>query len=130
MYSIGDDFNTPAMYQDLASSSMNMMPIGGMYGGGMYGGMNPMMGGMYSNLGTTRLRNQPSDDIYVANKNKEKKDTNFMKKAALVLTALVAVGFIGPIGKYVKNAGGITKLIKTGCSNIATKMKNIFKTTP
>ncbi len=100
---IGNNFDTPVVYQDLANYTMNpMMSPLGMYGGGMYGGM---YGADMSYLGHVQLRPQPDHDkVQLMNKrNEECKET--FKKSVLAIGAILLLGFIPRIYKGIKKSG-------------------------
>ncbi len=98
---IGENFNTPLMYQDLANSTMGPMYMHGIYGGGMY---SPL-------LGDVRLARQLDHDKFQVINKKEKEGTNTMKLAGAALAIILAIGGIGRVRKGIKAAGGFTKYI-------------------
>lgn len=103
---IGNNFDTPIMYQDLANSTMSpfSMPIA------------PAT----SYLGGVRLPRQlDHDKLEIINK-KEKQDKKNFKKALILIGSCLALGFIPGIRKNITKAGGIGKYI----SNKWTSFKN------
>ena len=119
---IGNDFDTPIMYQDLANYSMGPMSMP------MMGGMMPgMMGGLNTSyLGGTRITPQlDHDKVEIMNrKNKEAKNT--AKNVAIALGVIFLAGFIPYFRKKITSAGGIKKYL----SNSWNSFKNLFKSTP
>ncbi len=101
MNSIGDDFLIPSMYRDLGSMSVDYMasPFGMPYGG------------YYSALGGVRLRPQADEDKFISMETKDRHDRNNAKKVLMILGGLIALTFVGPLYKSVKNAGGISKFV-------------------
>ncbi|MBO6087805.1 hypothetical protein J6P92_05620 [bacterium] len=109
---LGNDFDTPIMYQDLANYSMGPMSMP------MMGGMMP---GMYpSYLGGTQMPRQlDHDKVEIINKkNREAKNT--AKKVAIALGVILLAGFIPYFRKNIKAAGGI----KNYLSNAWQSFKN------
>ena len=106
---IGNDFETPIMYQDLANYSMGPMitPFGGM--------TNPYNTNMLR--GTTMPRQLDADKIEIM-KQKENQDKSTFKKAAIALGVILAAGFI----PFVRNG------IKNG--NLWQSVKDLFKSSP
>ena len=113
---LGNDFDTPIMYQDLANYTMSpMSPIGF--------GMNPAMGvgpmgtigtGGYntSYLGGIQVKPQPDKDSVEIMNRKNQECYSTLKKVALTAGALFLLGFIPYFGKQIKKSGGIISYIK------------------
>ena len=144
---LGNDFDTPIMYQDLANYTMTPMSFG----------MNPMMGapiggigGGYntSYLGGIQIKSQPDKDSVEIMNRKRKEGYSTFKKVAITAAALALVGFIPYFRKQIKGSGGIISYIKnlwkkpqpkvsgwqkfktnvkSGCSKAYNKVKNLFK---
>lgn len=113
---IGDDFNTPIMYQDLANSTMGTMPYTtgippAMYGYGMGG---------TSYLGGTQMRQQPDRDKVEIMRQKENQDKSTLKKALWILGGAIALGSIPVLRKSIKKAGGLKKYVQSCWNSIKT----------
>ena len=127
---VGDNFNVPIMYQDLANSTMGPlnMPFGGIYGTGM-----PVSGYNTSYLGGVQMQQQPDRDKLVIKNKKENEDKNTLKKALGVLALVVGLGCIPILRKGIKKAGGVIpylkKLWKGNNTSVMTKIKNWFSAT-
>lgn len=98
---IGNNFDTPVVYQDLANYTMNpMMSPLGMYGGGMYGGM---YGANVSYLGHVQLRPQPDHDkVQIMNKKNQEGKRNF-KRAMIAIGLMIVGSFIPSVFRGIKN---------------------------
>ena len=132
---IGDNFNVPIMYQDLANSTMGPlnMSLGGMRGVGMPIGSSSYLGGV-------RMQQQPDRDKLEIKHKKENEDKNTFKKAMGVLALAVGIACIPSLRKSIKKAGGISKYLKNKWDGIVDyvngnntkvsfwqKIKNKFK---
>lgn len=108
----GDDFLTPVIYQDLASASMQPMPMLGMLGGGCNTNL----------LGGVKMPEQLDNDRYQKMQDKEKKDMNLLKKVGLAVLVLGGIGFLkfAPIKKWVSSK----------YTQVADWCKNLFKSKP
>ena len=115
---IGNDFDTPIMYQDLANYSMGPMSMPQTFG--MMPGMNT------SYLGGTQITPQlDHDKVEIMNrKNKEAKKT--AKNVAIALGIIFLAGFIPYFRKKITSAGGFKKYLSNGWDS----SKNLFKSTP
>jgi hypothetical protein len=104
---IGNDFDTPIMYQDLGNYTMNpmTMPFGGMTSSSYLGGVQ-----MPRRLDHDKLE-------LINHKNKEGNST--FKKAMLGIGACLLLGYIPVLRKGITKAGGI-----------GNYLKNLFKSTP
>ena len=126
---IGDNFNVPIMYQDLANSAMGPlnMPFGGMIGTGIPYGYNT------SYLGGVQMQRQPDKDKLVIQNQKENEDKNTLKIALGVLALAAGLGCIPIVRKGIKKAGGVIpylkKLWKGNNTSVMTKIKNWFSAT-
>ena len=88
---IGDDFNTPIMYQDLANSTMGPMPytVGvPMTNGYITGGYGRSL------LGGAKMRRQLDNDKIEIMNQKEKQDKSTLKIALWVIGGALALGSI------------------------------------
>ena len=114
---IGNDFDTPIMYQDLANYSMGPMntPMSG-----MYGGMYP------SYLGGTQMPRQLDHDKIEIKNRKDNEAKHTAKNVAIALGVILLAGFIPYFRKNIKAAGGIKKYL----SNSWQSFKNLFKSAP
>ncbi len=113
---IGDNFNIPIMYQDLANSTMGPlnMSLGGLPGIGMPGVGMPG-GGYVGNspyLGGVKMRQQPDMDKLIIKNKKENEDKNTFKKALGVIALVIGLASIPPLRKSIKNAGGLVSYMK------------------
>ena len=110
----GDDFITPITNQDLASTSMQPMPL---IGFGM-----PL--GMYNTnlLGGVKMHTQPDKDLYRNMQEKESKDMSLLKKVGLAI--LLMGGFAMIKFKPIK------EWISTKSSKFSNWCKNLFKKKP
>lgn len=120
---IGDDFNTPIMYQDLANSTMGPMPytVGvPMTNGYITGGYGRSL------LGGTKMRRQLDNDKIEIMNQKEKQDKSTFKIALWVIGGALALGSIPVLRNSIKKAGGFKKYAK----NCWTSLKNFVKGTP
>ena len=119
---IGNDFDTPIMYQDLANYSMGPMSMPMMPGmmPGMVGGMNT------SYLGGTRISPQLDHDKVEIINRKENEAKNTAKKVAIALGVIFLAGFIPYFRKKITSAGGIKKYLSNGWDSF----KNMFKSNP
>lgn len=117
---VGDNFNVPIMYQDLANSTMGPlnMPFGGIYGTGM-----PVSGYNTSYLGGVQMQQQPDRDKLVIKNKKENEDKNTLKKALGVLALVVGLGCIPILRKGIKKAGGFGKYMKNKWADITDFFK-------
>lgn len=108
----GDDFLTPVMYQDLASASMQPMPMIGM--SGRIGNTNL--------LGGVKMQEDLDKDRFQAMQDKEKKDMNLLKKAGIAILVLAGLGFVkfAPIKKW----------ISAKFTKVSNWCKNLFKSKP
>ena len=106
---IGNDFETPIMYQDLANYSMGPMvaPFGWM--------TNPYSTNMLH--GTAMPRQLDADKVEIM-KQKENQDKSTFKKAAIALGVILAAGFIPFVRKGIKNG------------NLWQSVKDLFKSGP
>ncbi len=116
---IGDNFNVPIMYQDLANSAMGQlnMPFGGMYGVGM------PLGGYNTYLGGVQMPQQPDRDKLVVKNKKENEDKNTFKKALGVLAIAVGLACIPALRKSIKKAGGFSQYMKNKWDGIVDFVK-------
>lgn len=136
---IGDNYNVPIMYQDLANSTMGPlnMPLGGICGIGM-----PPVGYNTSYLGGVQMQRQPDRDKLVIKDKKENEDKNTFKKALGVLAVVVGLACIPALRKSIKKAGGFNQYMKNKWEGIVDffkgnnnkvswwqKVKNKFKRT-
>lgn len=110
---IGDNFNVPIMYQDLANSTMGPlnMSLGGMPGVGMPIGSSSYLGGV-------RMQQQPDRDKLEIKHKKENEDKNTFKKAIGVLALAVGIACIPVLRKSIKNAGGLSSYMKDKWSGL------------
>ncbi len=126
MTGIGENAYTPLMHQDLASSSFGMMsyPMMGMgYGMGM--GMPAIQRTTY--LNGTKMKSQAESDEFLKRQDEQdKKDLSLLKKALLVFGGCVLLGFIPPLRKSIKNAGGIGKFCSNQWNKVVNWAKNLF----
>lgn len=110
----GDDFITPITNQDLASVSMQPMPLVGF-------GM-PL--GMYNTnlLGGVKMHTSPDKDIYRNMQEKEAKDMSLLKKVGIAILVMGGIAMIkfAPIAKWVSSK----------YSKAADWFKNLFKKKP
>lgn len=127
---IGNNFDTPVMYQDLAKSSMPPF-------------LTPMMPATNYLGGVQMPRQLDHDKLEIINK-KRKEDKRNFKRALTVIGACIALGFIPVIRKNITKAGGIGKFIsntwtnfrnwitgtKTAKPSLWQKFKNLFKKKP
>lgn len=107
----GDDLYMPVMYQDLASASMQPMPMLG------------ITGGCNTNyLGGTKIPEQLDKDKFQKMQDKEKKDFGLLKKVGIALLVMAGIGFVrfAPIKKWVT----------TNWSKLTNWCKNLFKSKP
>lgn len=100
----GDDFYNPIMYQDLATASMQPMPV--MPGSFYNGGATNMLGGV-------TMSGQLDNDRFQKMQDKEKKDFSLLKKVGLGILAIGALALINfkgignTIGKGFKSVGSV-----------------------
>ena len=115
---IGENFDTPIMYRDLASSTVGPMsfPLGGMYAPGIYPGYA-------AGIGRVRLASQPDKDKFETMNKKDNEGYKTMKYAAIALATIFALGRIGPIRKNIKKAGGISKYLSNKWDNFVDFIK-------
>ena len=111
---IGSNFDTPIMYQDLATSTMPPMTSFGMYGG-MYGGVPHL-------YGIKLPPNLNKDKVELMHK-KDEECKSSVKKALIAIAICFGVGFIPTLRKSIKNAGGIGKFIKNQWNNLVNWVK-------
>ena len=128
---IGNNLDTPIVYQDLATSSMGPMNIG-------------FMGGCPSYLGGVTMKGQlDADKIEIKNK-KEQQDKKTFKTALIALGAIVGLALMPSLFKKCKKLLGISPKtskskfswtsIKNGLYNVTVKplkavgkgIKNLF----
>lgn len=116
----GDDFYNPIMYQDLATASMQPMPV--MPGSFYNGGATNMLGGV-------TMSGQLDNDRFQKMQDKEKKDFSLLKKVGLAILAIGAFALCKSSGgSILKKAGGaIAKPFKAVGSAIAKPFKAIGK---
>lgn len=109
----GDDFFTPVMYQDLASASMQPMPMLGML---------PSGSGNTNLLGGVKMNEQLDKDRVQLMQDKEKKGMTLLKKVGLATLVLGGIGFVkfSPIKKWVSSK----------CTQASNWCKNLLKKTP
>ena len=114
---IGNSFDTPMMYQDLANSTMPPvnLPLGGYYG--TYN---------TSYLGGVQMQRQLDRDKVNIMQQKEQQDNGTMKKVLAAFVIILGLGAIGPVRKGIRKAGGIIPYIKK-LWNEPTLMKTISK---
>lgn len=128
---IGDGFETPIMYQDLANYSMPYMNM-------------PYMMGQNSLIGGVRMAPQLDHDKVDIIKKKENSDKKVFKTALAAIGAMLAIGFIPTIRKGIARSGGVFNYIrsffvrqpappsrmarfKAWCSNKWNSFKNLFR---
>lgn len=106
---IGNDFDTPIMYQDLANYTMGpmSMPFGT--------AVMPYNRSLLN--GTTMQRQLDNDKVEIMNK-KNQQDKSIFKKAVLGIGLVLAAGFIPFICKGIKNG------------NLWQSVKDLFKSAP
>lgn len=128
---IGNNLDTPIVYQDLATSSMGPMNIG-------------FMGGSPSYLGGIKMKRQlDADKIEIKNKKKQQ-DKKAFKIALMALGAIVGLSLMPSLFKKCKKMFGISPQtskskfswtsIKNGLYNVTVKplkavgkgIKNLF----
>lgn len=106
----GDDFYNPIMYQDLATASMQPMPV--MPGSFYNGGATNMLGGV-------TMSGQLDNDRFQKMQDKEKKDFSLLKKVGLGILAIGALALI--------NFKGIGKTIGKGFKSVGSVIAKPFK---
>ena len=106
----GDDFYNPIMYQDLATASMQPMPV--MPGSFYNGGATNMLGGV-------TMSGQLDNDRFQKMQDKEKKDFSLLKKVGLGILAIGALALI--------NFKGIGKTIGKGFKSVGSVIVKPFK---
>lgn len=106
----GDDFYNPIMYQDLATASMQPMPV--MPGSFYNGGATNMLGGV-------TMSGQLDNDRFQKMQDKEKKDFSLLKKVGL---GILAIGVLALI-----NFKGIGKTIGKGFKSVGSVIAKPFK---
>lgn len=115
---IGNDFDIPVMYQDLANYSMGPMS--------MPGGMMPGIMPNTSYLGGTQMPRQLDHDKVEIMNRKDREAKSTAKKVAIALGVILLAGFIPYFRKNITKAGGI----KNYLSNSWNSFKNLFKSNP
>ena len=112
---LGNDFETPIMYQDLANYNMGLMAVPPM---GITGSpyANPYAN---SNLlgGTSMPKQLDKDKIEIMNTKKEQDKSTF-KKVLGILGVCLALGTIPVVRKSIRKAGGIGKYLKNKWTSI------------
>lgn len=106
----GDDFYNPIMYQDLATASMQPMPV--MPGSFYNGGATNLLGGV-------TMSGQLDNDRFQKMQDKEKKDFSLLKKVGLGILAIGALALI--------NFKGIGKTIGKGFKSVGSVIAKPFK---
>lgn len=106
----GDDFYNPIMYQDLATASMQPMPV--MPGSFYNGGATNLLGGV-------TMSGQLDNDRFQKMQDKEKKDFELFKKVGLGILAIGAFALI--------NFKGIGKTIGKGFKSVGSVIAKPFK---
>ena len=106
----GDDFYNPIMYQDLATASMQPMPV--MPGAFYNGGATNLLGGV-------TMSGQLDNDRFQKMQDKEKKDFSLLKKVGLGILAIGALALI--------NFKGIGKTIGNGFKSVGSFIAKPFK---
>lgn len=109
---IGNDFETPIMYQDLANYTMGPMST-------------PFMANPYNTQllgGTSMPRQLDQDKVEIMNK-KEKQDIGNGKKVLGALGAILLIGAIPILRKNIKKAGGIGKYFENKWNSLVNFVK-------
>lgn len=113
---LGDDFDTPIMYQDLANYTMKPMniPIGN------------MTGRYPSYLGGVQMHKQPDQDEVRLMHKKDNEGKSTFKKALIGIGICFALGFVPGINKKIKSLFKSSSSTSTSMSiqNIKTKISN------
>lgn len=111
---IGNDFETPIMYQDLANATMGPLAMPSCT-------VNP-----YANtnlLGGAAIKSQLDNDKLEIMKSKDNEDKNTFKKALGVLGLCLALGAVPIVRKNIKKAGGVGKYLKNKWNNFVNSLK-------
>ena len=113
---IGDNFDIPIMYQDLANSTMPPLNLtaGGYYGHTSY-------------LGGITLPRQPDKDKLDLINKKDEQTKSTAKKILAGLGAAILLGGTIVLGQKIKKKGGIGKVLSQFWNTMTGKIKNIFK---
>lgn len=106
---LGDDFNSPIVYQDLANSTMRPM---NMNFGMIPGGINYSMYPSTSYLGGTTMRQQPDRDLVNIMNKKDTQDRGTLKKVLIAMGVILTLGAIPPLRNSIKKSGSVFKYVK------------------
>ena len=111
---IGNDFETPIMYQDLTNYTMGPMYM-------PFAGVNP-----YANsnlLGGTMMPRQLDHDKLDVKNAKENEDKSTAKKVLTALGVILTLGAIPIVRKNIIKAGGIGKYLSNKWTSIVNFVK-------